>query len=291
MAPQSTDSDDDVLIKVNAAWDLNDDNMLYATYSEGYRHGGAQSLPSLDDGDPFGEPNAEALRTFGSDSVTNFEIGIKGGRENLRYTVSLFQVDWDDPQLNTTSDFYGFYLAANGDEASTKGIELELEGYRAEGVHYRAGYTYVNAELDKDFISPQSGGVVATSGSTLPGAPENTFSFNIDNSWELNSGMDLVAGLNAYYQSDSESFINQTSPVNETFDSFTLFGANATLVSDNWSATLYLKNIGDEAGATGGFAATNWSYDTGEFENWYGNGNRQFIVQPRTIGLKFSYRF
>ena len=291
MAPQSTDGDDDVLVKINASWDLNDDNMLYATYSEGYRHGGAQSLPSLDDGDPFGEPNAEALRTFGSDSVKNFEIGIKGSRESLRYTASLFQVDWDDPQLNTTSSFYGFYLAANGDEASTKGIELELEGYLAEGVHYRAGYTYVNAELDKDFISPQTGGVVATAGSTLPGAPEHTFSFNIDNSWEITSDMNLVAGLNAYYQSDAENFINQTSPVNETFDSFTLFGANATLVSDNWSATLYLKNIGDEAGATGSFAATNWSYDTGVFENWYGNGNRQFIVQPRTIGLKFGYRF
>ena len=59
MAPQSTDSDNDILVKLNASWDLNDNTMLYATYSEGYRHGGAQSLPSLDNGDPFGEPNAE----------------------------------------------------------------------------------------------------------------------------------------------------------------------------------------------------------------------------------------
>ena len=291
MAPRSTDSDDDVLLKLNASWDLNDDNMLYATYSEGYRHGGAQSLPSLDNGDPFGEPNAEALRTFASDSVTNYEIGIKGSREGLRYTASLFHVDWDDPQLNTTSSFYGFYLAANGDKASTEGIELELEGYFADTFHYRAGYTYVKAELDKDFISPQTGGVVATAGSTLPGAPSNTFSFNVDNTWEINSNMDLVAGLNGYYQSESENFINQTSPVNETYGSFTLFGATASLVSDNWTAMLYVKNIGDESGATGGFASTDWSYDTGVFENWYGNGNRQFIVQPRTIGLKFGYRF
>ncbi len=291
MAPRSTDSDDDVLLKLNVSWDLNDDNMLYATYSEGYRHGGAQSLPSLDNGDPFGEPNAEALRTFASDSVTNYEIGIKGSREGLRYTASLFHVDWDDPQLNTTSSFYGFYLAANGDKASTEGIELELEGYFADTFHYRAGYTYVKAELDKDFISPQTGGVVATAGSTLPGAPSNTFSFNVDNTWEINSNMDLVAGLNGYYQSESENFINQTSPVNETYGSFTLFGATASLVSDNWTAMLYVKNIGDESGATGGFASTDWSYDTGVFENWYGNGNRQFIVQPRTIGLKFGYRF
>ena len=291
MAPRSTDSDDDILLKLNASWDLNDDNMLYATYSEGYRHGGAQSLPSLDNGDPFGEPNAEALRTFASDSVTNYEIGIKGSREGLRYTASVFHVDWDDPQLNTTSAFYGFYLAANGDKASTEGVELELEGYLADTFHYRAGYTYVNAELDTDFISPQTGGVVATAGSTLPGAPSNTFSFNLDNTWEINSNMELVAGFNGYYQSDSENFINQTSPVNESYDSFTLFGATASLVADNWTAMLYVKNIGDESGATGGFAAADWSFDTGVFENWYGNGNRQFIVQPRTIGLRFGYRF
>jgi outer membrane receptor protein involved in Fe transport len=290
-APQSKDSDDDVLVKLNASWDINDATMLYGTYSEGYRHGGAQAVPSLDNGDPFGEPNAENIRTFGSDSVTNYEIGVKGGNRSMQYTASLFHVDWDDPQLNTTSAFYGFYLAANGDEASTQGVELELEGYFSDSFHYRVGYTYVDAELDKDFISPQTGNVVAPAGSTLPGAPSNTLSLNLDNSWTVGGNMELVAGVNAYFQSDSENFIDQNSPVNQNFDSFWLLGATATLFADNWSTTLYVKNLGDEEGATGAFPISNWSYDTGVFENWYGNGNRQFVVQPRTIGVKVSYSF
>jgi outer membrane receptor protein involved in Fe transport len=125
----------------------------------------------------------------------------------------------------------------------------------------------------------------------LPGTPENTLSFNIDNSWEINADMDLIAGFNVYYQSDSENFIDQASTLNENFDSFALVGATATLAADNWSATLYAKNLGDEEAPTGGFANGYWSYDTGTFESWYGNGNRQFIVQPRTFGLKLSYRF
>jgi outer membrane receptor protein involved in Fe transport len=290
-APQSTDKEDDVLVKLNASWDLDEDMMLYATYSEGYRHGGAQAVPSLDNGDPFGEPNAESIRTFESDTVQNLEVGIKGSHGNMRYTATAFNVDWDNPQLNTTSAFYGFYLAANGDKASTQGIELELEGHLAESVHYRIGYTYVNAELDKDFISPHTGSVVAPSGSNLPGAPSNVLSFSMDNSWEIGSGLDLVGGINAYFQDDSENFINQDSSLNETYDSFWLLGATATVAADNWSATLYVKNLTDEAGATGGFPISHWSYDTGNFENWYGNGNRQFIVQPRTIGLKLRYDF
>jgi hypothetical protein len=63
------------------------------------------------------------------------------------------------------------------------------------------------------------------------------------------------------------------------------------MVTDSWTAMLYIKNIGDEAAPSGGFPIGYWSFDTGIFENWYGNGNRQFIVQPQTIGLKFSYRF
>ena len=290
-APQSRDDDDDILVKLNASWDISDTHMVYGTYSEGYRHGGAQSLPSLDNGDPFGEPNAEAMRTFKSDSVKNYELGIKGSTESLRYTASLFHVDWDDPQLNTTSAFYGFYLAANGDEASTEGVELELEGYAADSFHYRIGYTYVDAKLEKDFVSPQTGAVVAPDGSKLPGAPENTLSVLLDNTWELSGGMSLVAALNAYYQSETENFVDQSSTINKKYDSFTLVNANVTLAADAWSAMLYVRNIGDEDGASGGFPSSWWSYDTGVFENWYGNSNRQFIVQPRTIGLKVGYRF
>ena len=290
-APQSTDSDSDTLFKLNAAWDISDTSMLYATYSQGYRHGGAQAVPSADNGDPFGEPNAEAIRTFGSDTADNIEIGIKGGGDAFRYTVALFNVDWDTPQLNTTSAWYGFYLADNGDKASTTGIELELEGYLATSLHYRVGYTYVKGELDADMISTQTGGVVAPKGSTLPGAANNVLSFALDNSWAMSSKMDLVAGINIYYQDETESFINQESTVNETYGSFALIGANLSLVGDHWQAMLYAKNLSNEAGATGGFASSDWSYDTGVFENWYGNSNRQFIVQPRTIGLKVSYNF
>ena len=160
-----------------------------------------------------------------------------------------------------------------------------------EGLRYRIGYTYAKAELDKDFISPQSGAVIAPKGSTLPGAPENVFSLSASKGWDLNSNMMFDLGFNAYAQGKSENFINPGSELSDRFGSFVLLGLNATLSTDTWSAMLYAKNIGDEDGVTGAFPISYWSYDTGVFENWYGNGNRQFIVQPRTIGLKLAYHF
>jgi len=149
----------------------------------------------------------------------------------------------------------------------------------------------VKAELEADFISPQTGGLIAPSGSTLPGTPENVFSGALDNTWELGGEWSLVGRVNAYFQSAAENYIDQDSPLNQTHDSFWLLGASLSLVSERWELTFYGKNLGDEEGVTGAFPASHWSYDTGVFENWYGNGNRQMIVQPRTLGLTASYRF
>ncbi len=289
--PRSTDDDSGTLLKLNMSWNASDSTMLYGTVSEGYRRGGANAIPSVDDGDPFGEANAEAIRTYEKDTVTNYEVGIKGDHENLRYTASLFYVDWKDPQLNATSDWYGFYMAVNGDKASTQGFELELEGYLTDNLHYHAGYAYVSAELDADFVSPQSGRVVAESGSKLPATPSNVLSLSLDNTWSINDAVNLVGRISSYYQSESENFIDADALANQTHDAFSLWSASLTLISEEWSATLYGKNLGNEAGVTGAFPSSYWSYDTGAFENWYGNGNRQFITQPRTIGVSFGYSF
>jgi outer membrane receptor protein involved in Fe transport len=289
--PSSDGSDDDVLGKINLSYDLSDNNMVYSTWSQGYRRGGYNAIPSLENGDPFGEPNAEAIRSYDSDNANNYEIGLKGRNDYMAYTVAAFYVDWQDPQLNATSDWYGFFLAENGDEASSKGIELEVNGYITDALRYHLGYTYVKAELEADFLSAQSGDVIATSGSTLPGTPENVLSFSVDHTFRLMDNADLVSRVGGYYQSGSENYINNDSIQNQNLDSFWLWNASASLLMDQWALVVYGKNLGNEDGVTGAFPAAYWSYDTGVFESWYGNGNRQMITQPRTVGVTLSYTF
>lgn len=289
--PQSVDSDDGVLFKLNASYDLSEEMMAYATISEGYRRGGANAVPSVDNGDPFGEPNADAIRSYSQDSVTNYEAGIKGRTDNLAYTVSAFYVDWDDPQLNTTTAWWGFYIATNGESARTSGLEAEIDGYLTDTLRYRVGYTYINAELTDDFLSPQTGSLVAPEGSVLPSSPDHVVTAYLEDSWSLTRGMDLVLRGNVYGQSESENFINAVSNLNQTHESFLLVGASASLQSDDWTVSLYAKNLTNEKGVTGSFPSAHWSYDTGVFEDWYGNGNRQMITQPRTLGISASYRF
>ncbi|MEQ8204650.1 MAG: TonB-dependent receptor, partial [Woeseia sp.] len=64
----------DSIIKLNTSYDLSDRTMIFATYSEGFRAGGANQLPETD---PFGNDNTPFL-TFDPDEVRNYEFGIKG---------------------------------------------------------------------------------------------------------------------------------------------------------------------------------------------------------------------
>ena len=74
-------SEDDTLFKGNVAIHVGDDDLVYLTYSEGYRRGGANAVPTTGF---FAE--SPAWLTYTSDTVENYEIGIKGtlGRHALR---------------------------------------------------------------------------------------------------------------------------------------------------------------------------------------------------------------
>ncbi len=95
-----TNEDSDTLLRLNLAWDFSDSAMIYGTISEGYRRGGTNAAPIRPDAD---YPNDPEWNSFDSDSVLNYEIGIKGQTENLNYTVAAFYVDWSDPQVNVAT--------------------------------------------------------------------------------------------------------------------------------------------------------------------------------------------
>ena len=75
------------------------------------------------------------------------------------------------------------------------------------------------------------------------------------------------------------------------FDSFTLWNASVAVLLDNWTLSLYGKNLGNEEGVTGSLPATNQGLDTGIFENFYGNNQRDYITQPRTFGISATWRY
>lgn len=281
--------EDDTLLKVNAAWDLSDSQMLYATVSEGYRRGGSNAVPLVGF---FAED--PGWQQYGPDSVTNFELGLKGSTDRLRYNVAAFYVDWDDVQLNTATTNWAFFAAANGDTARTSGIEVELDGYITDSVRYNIGYAYVDGEVTGDAFAPVDPTyVLADKGSPLIGTAEHTLNAALQFTQELSNGLGWSTRVNGYYQSETENAFGDGFRTPGTFtadiDGFALVDLTTWISGDNWNASLYIKNLTNEEGKTGQFSELYMGTDPGQ--NYFGNGSKEFLALPRTIGVAFTYRF
>ncbi|MFC6977764.1 TonB-dependent receptor [Microbulbifer taiwanensis] len=279
--------EDDIQFKLNASWDISESLMAYATYSEGFRRGGSNAVPC---GGFFVEPNCEAASTYGKDTAQNYELGLKGETDRARYSANVFYVDWQDPQLNTATYVWAFFMAQNGDSAATSGLELDAEFALTDSLRLHAGYTYTKAELTADLVGPQAGNLIAEDGHQLPGIPENVATIALSHRYFISEGMELASRIGGYYQSQTINSVQDTS-IQDEHDAFSLWNASASLLTDSWVLSLYAKNLLNDEGVTGSYPSAYMSTDTGIFENYYGNNQRQYITTPRTIGLSASYTF
>ena len=280
-------SEDDILFKVNAALDFGDDDLAYATISEGYRRGGSNAVPTVPppDGQYYEDPR---WQLYTADTVTNYEIGVKGTLGGVRYDASVFYIDWKDPQFNTATPNWGFFVVSNGDTAKTAGLELQLNGNFTDRLAYSFGYTYVDAELTADFISP-IGTLVQVDGTRLPGAPENLLNAALNYRMPIGADYELIANLSGFYQSETRNALGSSPLFDVTLESFQIFDAAVTLAARDWSAVLWMKNLSNERGVTGVF--TEAYMGTAPGLGYIGSGAKDLISLPRTVGLTLNYNF
>ena len=280
---ESDESDTRTLFKGNVSWSFSPRNQLYATVSEGYRRGGTNGTPTTGN---FAEDPAWV--SYEADTVRNHELGVKGRIGSLTYNADVFYVDWKDPQVNSATTVWGFFAVQNAQKASTRGVELELSGAVGAGFNYSLGYTYTKARLEADAVAVDGSYVYGYKGTTLPGAPEHRFNAAASYGIPLGAGLLTLRG-DAYYQSETENALSLSPKFRRTLDGFSLFNLSATYGIENWDLTLWLKNLGNEAGITGVY--TEEYMGSSPAQEYHGNGSKALITMPRTVGFTVSYRF
>jgi outer membrane receptor protein involved in Fe transport len=278
-------SDSDTLFKVNAAFDVNDETMLYGTISEGFRRGGTNAVPLSG---TFAE--SPAWLTYGPDTTTNYEVGIKGTWNNAFYNASLFYVDWEDIQLNTATTNWAFYAAQNGSSATTRGIELEYDLAFGEGWRVNLGYAYTEGEMDEVMWSADDVYIVAQAGAKLPGLAEHTVNAMLEYAVEIGNGIQWVNRLSGYYQSETKNSVSDTSAFfSAEMGDFSLWDFNSNFMLGNWTIGLFVKNMFNEEGVVGIFKEEYMG--TAPDQNYFGNGSKNIIARPRTVGMAVTWDF
>jgi iron complex outermembrane recepter protein len=125
-----TEHEKPITKRVGLSWQMDPNNLLYATYSTGFRIGGANALinPSLCSVD-FGRFGiADNPPSYKSDTVKNYEIGAKNNIDNrLRLATSAYYIKWDNIQQTILLPTCALNYTANVGTAVSEGFDLQAD--------------------------------------------------------------------------------------------------------------------------------------------------------------------
>jgi iron complex outermembrane recepter protein len=260
--------------KVNLSWHINDDDMVYFTWSNGFRPGGVNR-------------NADVTsKPYLPDYLTNFELGWKTAwfGDSMHFNGALFWEDWHDFQFA----FLGpnsLTVIANAGQARIEGIEGSLDWRATDNLTISAGGTYTDAHLVQPYCKdpskcPPPG---APNGQQLPITPRfkgnatARYAFNID---DFNAFLQGSVVYNGSAWEDLRTIERGDlgmQPAYTTANFSTGFG------KDSWTLEVALQNAFDERGQ---------SYRYSECTPTICGPETYIIpIQPRTVALRFAQHF
>jgi len=274
----------DFVPKVNLTYSPTDDNMFYATYSEGFRRGGGNAARPASE---FGPGNE--FSQFDSDLVKNYEIGTKntfaGGR--LQLNVTAYHMVWEDMQIEAEDPQENIFTLGivNLPEGELNGVETFLSWLPAERTSITANIGWNDAELAEDDVlfEKYDEPLFISKGARLPLTPDWKTSVSFDHEFARKIvGSTPTLGITYSYTGDSINSlggISSTGVINEvrTQGSYSMTNIRFGLDNESWSATLFIHNAFDEYAE--------------QFYNDRWIQQRLTVNRPRTFGLNFRKNF
>ncbi|MEQ1724309.1 MAG: TonB-dependent receptor [Sphingopyxis sp.] len=286
--------------RVSLNYEPNDDIMIFANHSTGYKSSGYNSgggTPSLSTFNGSGNL-VSTKRLFDRETVNNYEFGIKSRwlDRALRANLTLYRMDiagFQDRAFDGVS-----FIVRNAGSLRQQGFELDLTMAPARNFSVTGSLAY----LDSQFTS-------FTTASNLPGLPgtqdltgkPNSFSpqwvGNVAVDWSGDigsSGLNWAASGNVSFVSDQfVGTVNDANP-QSLADGYALLGARLSLngPDDRWSVSLFGRNLANAhyrplsvyqpLGAALGLNNTVFPGST---------ANRVQASEPRTYGVAATFRF
>ena len=280
--------------------DVNEDTMVYVSYTKGFKPGGSNLTYGYPmDNEGFGAAPAPQLifPIFDSEMIDAFEVGLKSdfldGR--MRANVSAFTYDYENLQFQSTDpDIYRGGVA-NIPESEMKGVELELIGLVSESLSFDLRVAYLDTEITSSYEALDNLQAELyffgeepiryslrenLQGNELAKSPELTANFGVEYVTDTSYGL-LTTTAELIYRGDFQQRVFNN-PIVDQVDSYSIvnFTASLDLIGDEWGIDLMLLNAGDKDGMNSsmtdvfGVAGTGIEY-----------------IPPRQIMGRVSYKF
>jgi len=229
--------------RVGANYRLNDDLMVYAQVSTGFKGGGINPRPSAPD----------QVLNFGPEKVTTYEAGFKSdwlGRR-VRLNGAVFLNDYTDIQLVRyqcpDSVVISCSVPANAGDAEIFGFELESFIEPVDGFTIDASLGY----LDFDYTEIKDPATMVTMDMIAPFISKWQASAGVQYVAELASGAAITPRVDWSYRSDF--FYNSINNPYNKIEGYNLVNARLTFDSPDrdWSLSAAVTNLFDKFYYTG----------------------------------------
>ena len=303
--------------KVSLAYQMNRDNLFYATYARGFRPGGANNpvpyAACATDFQNFGIQSSP--KTFNSDTVDSFEIGAKNRfAQRVSLSTSAYYIKWNNIQQTVVPPICQISFIDNLGSAVVKGVDLQAEFLLTEHLtaNLTAGYTDARFTQNAGFPgAPGSGPVnLVVSGEAITGesgsgtagtpTPPVTVSLGLQYEFRLFNHSSFVrmddeyTGANHWLTAQLDSASAQYDPAYYRLGSTNLLSMRGGMRFGDWRIEAFVNNLTDTHALTG----EDWSIDPGACApNNTPACERstrlqdQYTFRPRTFGLTAIFRY
>jgi outer membrane receptor protein involved in Fe transport len=290
---RTTAADNGFNPRFNLSYSPNADLTTYVSASKGFRPGGANQIVPP----PNVPPNcsAGAGRSFGSDSVWDYEVGEKAKLFDnwLSINSDIYYIKWTDVQ-QTLLLLCGYEYEANAGNGRSFGPEIEINAKLSEAWLVSASGAYTDAKLTQPNaafssfltnVAKNPNGTpycATTSGCTAPimNVPKETASLALVYTTAVLTNYQLTARVADVYVGPSfdESYF-----YGFQLPSYSIASARVGLSTDRWSANLFVDNLTNKV--------TELTANNTSFQFNIPGLVRYRTNQPRTFGTQINYKF
>lgn len=285
-AINSSNSWSDTQMRLVGRYRLNDDHLVYASYTEGFKSGGFGSFSLVDaNGDrvtggetDLSEADGYRARQFEPESVDSYELGYNGsfadGRADLRLTGFIY--DYQDLQISFFDTDSGANTVENVGQVDGAGLEGSLTVAFNENWDLYLAASWLDTEATGVQQVCDGDTVEACEGSSLFWAPEWAGATVLTGNFPLGNGA-ISASLEGFWEGERGGGWGGFPET--VIDSNLIASFRLDYISGgNWQAGVYVENLTDE-----------FTYD--------GQNNNGGILpshffghrMPRTAGVRFRY--
>ena len=272
-------SDNGVNPKFNLSYSVNDDTLLYATATRGFRPGAGNTPIPITGADSCAAALAalgkkQAPEQYQPDTVWSYELGEKVKLFDQRVTINsdVYYENWSGVQQKIVLSC-GFNYVDNAGTAGIYGGELELQARLSPELTFTQNLSYTHAS-----ITSADPGTGLQKGEELQNVPTWSASSSLTYSTPINDRTNVVARIQNNYVGNMQD----VSYARNLIPSYDLVDGRLGLVGRAWSAYLFVTNITDKQARIA---------DTIEYSENLPSVERVATNQPRTVGLDLSYRF